>query len=1233
MRITNIHVDRFGIWDGLRIDDVSEKLTVVFGPNEAGKTTLLEYLRGVLYGFGDGARRSFMGLPGEFPSRAARLENGTGDMDTDCLWGGSLVVESDAGTHQIRRIVRGVVAAGEDGEKSDAEHIEILDAEGEPHPDDALTSLLAGVDKPTFNNVFAVELRELQQLATLNDTDAADHLYKLTSGLDRVSLIDVMRELGRARGRLLAPDGSGEIVALLQERERLLAQCRELAALGGQWRGLAARRTSLAEHIKELKQRLDKTQHSLETVEAAREVQSAWQQKAALDEQLAALSGIPDLPPRSAERMARLESARSKHRRRLVRLTRRQAALRQQWISAAVNEALWANGPRIRALAAQQSWLVATYAEVQQLERGVADLSDQHAQACRELGLPAAMETGAPAVMIIVGGKSAQDEVVLEEEDTSIERPDELDDNSAEEVDDSASLREVRALADFDLAPRTLSALRGRVKETKQAAKALAAARAEFRAAGTEASELRQQFDESLVRQGSPDLAEAVPEATRNVSQFERRITIDERIDQLTRRRSELEQQSRDLGERQVLSLPMMAVLFIPFALGVVLVLTGLVGGALFHLAAGIGWGMAIIGIAGTASAVAAKVVLERSAARRLAACSKQREEARQELEQAIQDRDALDLLLPLGSGPFDVRLQEARRQLAGLEAVLAMREKAKAAVQRRKAARLAGKRASEALKECRAGWRSALASAGLPETLSPRQLRNLVRHRPRLVESQRRLREAREALNHKRRQWMHIVHAVEQLAAESGVELSGPAPHDMKPNEKVQQLVAALDHEEQQTAKRRALAERRKRLRRAGRRSRQRVRLLGARRRQLLRQAGAETVEDFQRIAAQHEEARSLRTQRDELAQLITAVLSGRCDETEATKLLSSNDEAALSARRAELAAEVTESQDRVAQLHEHRGDLQRQMDDHARDRRLDVSRLELRNVEERLRRAVGRWQVLAATDYLLDAVRRHYETERQPQTLHDASAYLEKLTLGQHVRVWAPLGERSLRVDDSSGRSLPIDVLSRGTREAVLLALRLALAEDYARRGAELPLVWDDVLVNLDAQRVQAAVQLLKDFAAAGHQVLLLTCHDHIVKCFRSARVPVWQLPARGGEVEPTSEPGKKPRRTRRAPATTQALADQIKESARKPKTKRPRVNQATVTTDSPSLSSSNDDADAVPPGKAALSEESGQRDSRERRLDPPDDGTPPPPKKRRRTFTWQSPEFGADGDSHET
>ena len=52
--------------------------------------------------------------------------------------------------------------------------------------------------------------------------------------------------------------------------------------------------------------------------------------------------------------------------------------------------------------------------------------------------------------------------------------------------------------------------------------------------------------------------------------------------------------------------------------------------------------------------------------------------------------------------------------------------------------------------------------------------------------------------------------------------------------------------------------------------------------------------------------------------------------------------------------------------------------------------------------------------------------------------------------LRVWTPLDQDTLLVDDAHGHALRIEVLSAGTREQVFLAIRLALVAMYSRRGA---------------------------------------------------------------------------------------------------------------------------------------------------------------------------------------
>src|SRR6185295_635786 len=60
MRIKRIEIDGFGVWNGLQIDDLADQATVVYGPNEAGKTTLMQFVRAVLYGFTPERRKRYL---------------------------------------------------------------------------------------------------------------------------------------------------------------------------------------------------------------------------------------------------------------------------------------------------------------------------------------------------------------------------------------------------------------------------------------------------------------------------------------------------------------------------------------------------------------------------------------------------------------------------------------------------------------------------------------------------------------------------------------------------------------------------------------------------------------------------------------------------------------------------------------------------------------------------------------------------------------------------------------------------------------------------------------------------------------------------------------------------------------------------------------------------------------------------------------------------------------------
>ncbi|MBQ7695004.1 MAG: AAA family ATPase [Lentisphaeria bacterium] len=142
------------------------------------------------------------------------------------------------------------------------------------------------------------------------------------------------------------------------------------------------------------------------------------------------------------------------------------------------------------------------------------------------------------------------------------------------------------------------------------------------------------------------------------------------------------------------------------------------------------------------------------------------------------------------------------------------------------------------------------------------------------------------------------------------------------------------------------------------------------------------------------------------------------------------------------------------------------------------------------RMRSAAERALVFAAAGAVLQKAVERCERERQPELLNEASRILAGFTCGAYTRVYKQLTTGSLRISGpGEGSDRGIDELSRGTREQLFLALRLALILSLDTGAEPLPVVLDDVLVDFDPERKRAARRELAGFAAE-RQVIIFEC-----------------------------------------------------------------------------------------------------------------------------------------------
>src|SRR5262249_16963737 len=183
MRIENIHIDAFGIWNDKNWGPLAPGFNVFHGPNETGKSTLMAFIRCMLFGF---EKRGSA-------KRYEPLKGGAHGGWLDLLVGDTrLRLERKPGRH-----VRGTVAIYAGDVASD---------------ESALERLLGGTTKTLYHNVFAFGLEELEQFHTLQETEIATHISGAGLGIGASRWAAVQRDLEERQSALFLARGQNSII-------------------------------------------------------------------------------------------------------------------------------------------------------------------------------------------------------------------------------------------------------------------------------------------------------------------------------------------------------------------------------------------------------------------------------------------------------------------------------------------------------------------------------------------------------------------------------------------------------------------------------------------------------------------------------------------------------------------------------------------------------------------------------------------------------------------------------------------------------------------------------------------------------------------------------------------------------------------------------------------------------------------------------------------------------------
>jgi uncharacterized protein YhaN len=330
MKLTEIQIDRCGVWRNLTLPVRPNGVNVFFGPNEAGKTTLRQFIRGVLFGF---------------TSHATDLA-GSGSDRTHAA--GSLHIEDAAGNHRIHRAAVGDLAG-------DARLI-TGDVAAPVHG----AALFGETHEQLFDRIFALNLRELSEINSLSGDDVSRHVFGLSFGPRGARLVNAARQIDERRTELIDPlHHQGELVALFDQHDRLKQRLAELDPLRDRHAEWCLRRDQLEREISGLRLRHAGTSAQLRGHAFMERAWGPWNRARECRQELESLREISHFPERGVERLDRIESelaTAAEQRDRLLAEVRR---IKHDLLNPAGDAGWRTHSGALRGFVEQRGWLVA----------------------------------------------------------------------------------------------------------------------------------------------------------------------------------------------------------------------------------------------------------------------------------------------------------------------------------------------------------------------------------------------------------------------------------------------------------------------------------------------------------------------------------------------------------------------------------------------------------------------------------------------------------------------------------------------------------------------------------------------------------------------------------------------------------------------------------------------------------------------------------------------------------
>ena len=218
MRIEKLHIYGYGKLENVEMD--LSLLTVLYGENEVGKSTIRSFMKSILFGF-----------PMRGQRRYEPKEGGK--------YGGAMTVMTEQyGRLKIERLPK--TAAGE---------VTVYFEDGKTAGEEVLQTLLSGMNENLFDSVFSFDMHGLQNIHHVGEAEIGNYLFS-ASAVGSDALLQLDKKLEKEMEQRFKPNGrKPEINVSLQEIKKLQEKL-------GAWQGKIGTYEKLMGQLKESEGRL-----------------------------------------------------------------------------------------------------------------------------------------------------------------------------------------------------------------------------------------------------------------------------------------------------------------------------------------------------------------------------------------------------------------------------------------------------------------------------------------------------------------------------------------------------------------------------------------------------------------------------------------------------------------------------------------------------------------------------------------------------------------------------------------------------------------------------------------------------------------------------------------------------------------------------------------------------------------------------------------------------------------